>query len=181
MADFEKAFEKTLKLEGGYSNNPLDSGGETMWGITEATARGMGYQGEMRKLPLALAKKFYKTGYWDSILLDRVTSQVLAENLFDCAVNCGTGTSVRFLQRALNVLNDREKKWNDIEKDGIMGQKTLGAAQSALNSAGGETALVKLFNGLRVAYYVEIAEKREKNEAFVLGWILHRILLEVKR
>ena len=36
MSVFEKAFSHTLGLEGKYSNNPNDTGGETMWGITKA-------------------------------------------------------------------------------------------------------------------------------------------------
>lgn len=36
MSNFEKAFTHTLGLEGKYSNNPHDTGGETMWGITKA-------------------------------------------------------------------------------------------------------------------------------------------------
>ena len=39
-----------LALEGGYTNNPHDRGGETHWGITEATARANGYNGEMKAL-----------------------------------------------------------------------------------------------------------------------------------
>lgn len=39
-----------LSIEGGYSNNPDDRGGETNWGITKATARANGYQGEMKAL-----------------------------------------------------------------------------------------------------------------------------------
>ena len=39
-----------LSIEGGYSNNPADRGGETNWGITKATARANGYQGEMKAL-----------------------------------------------------------------------------------------------------------------------------------
>ena len=34
MADFEKAFAKIIKAEGGYVNNPNDKGGETYMGIT---------------------------------------------------------------------------------------------------------------------------------------------------
>ena len=33
MAQFEPAFEKTMKFEGGYANNPADRGGETYRGI----------------------------------------------------------------------------------------------------------------------------------------------------
>ena len=37
MADFEKAYKRTMKNEGGafgYSNNPKDPGGETIMGIS---------------------------------------------------------------------------------------------------------------------------------------------------
>ena len=38
MTNFEKAFAHTLGLEGKYSNNPNDTGGETMCGIAKVLA-----------------------------------------------------------------------------------------------------------------------------------------------
>lgn len=181
MADFNSALAKTLNLEGGYSNNPYDTGGKTMYGITEATARAYGYQGEMRNLSLEFAKDVYRRGYWSSIRLDEVSSQLLAENLFDCGVNCGTKTAIRFLQRALNVLNKRATKWSDIEINGEMNDSTIQCLVAALKSKSMETSLIKLFNVLRGEYYVRIAEKREANEEFMLGWILHRLHIEVRK
>jgi len=78
LADFEKAVAKTLSLEGGYVNDPADPGGPTKYGITEATARAHGYIGDMRDLPLDLAKKIYKESYWDVARLDEVDSQLIA-------------------------------------------------------------------------------------------------------
>ncbi len=34
MADFDTAFERTLRCEGGYANDPVDRGGETWRGIS---------------------------------------------------------------------------------------------------------------------------------------------------
>jgi lysozyme family protein len=45
MSLFDREFEKLIDVEGGYTNNPDDSGGETMWGVTIAVARRNGYTG----------------------------------------------------------------------------------------------------------------------------------------
>ena len=181
MADFEKAITKTLKLEGGYANNKYDTGGKTMYGITEAVARGWGYKGEMKDLPLYIAKNIYKVGYWDANRLSDVPNQLLAENIFDAGVNCGIGMAGLFLQRALNLLNRRGTLWPDIAVDGKIGSGTIGALKKALTVPGLETGIIKLYNILRGAYYVQIAEKRVENEEFMLGWILHRVMLEVDK
>jgi lysozyme family protein len=176
MADFERAFTKTLALEGGYANDPDDAGGETMYGITEATARNYGYTGKMKDLPLSFAKEVYRKGYWRN--LDNINSQRLAEFVFDCGVNCGVGTAVKFLQRALNVLNNRGTLWPDLVVDGKIGPATINAANVATRKGYMEKALLKLYNVIRGYYYVTICEKREANEKFALGWILHRLLEE---
>lgn len=179
MADFEKAFQKTLMLEGGYANNPYDRGGETKYGITLATARAWGFKGEMKDLPLEFAKRVYKIGYWDANRLTDLGDQRLAENIFDTGVNCGVGMAGLFLQRALNLLNKRATLWADVTIDGKVGSKTVVTTNAALTKPGMAEGLVKLYNILRGAYYVQICESRQENEEFMLGWILHRIWLKV--
>ena len=39
----------------------------------------------------------------------------------------------------------------------------------------GEVVLVRALNSLQGAFYVELAEKRQKDEAFVYGWLLNRV------
>ena len=56
MNSFDDAFDALIGNEGGYSNNPKDPGGETMWGITARVARAAGYTGPMRDLPRDTAK-----------------------------------------------------------------------------------------------------------------------------
>ncbi len=55
--NFDTAFTKVLGHEGGFSDHPDDPGGKTRFGVTEAVARRVGYKGEMRELPLDLAKQ----------------------------------------------------------------------------------------------------------------------------
>ena len=180
MADFEPAFQKTLRLEGGYSDDPADRGGRTRYGISEATARAYGYQGEMAALPLDWARRIYKAGYWDAAQLDGCPSQLSAENLFDCGVHCGVATAGRLLQQALNLLNQRAALWPELTVDGAIGPRTLAALQAAL-ARGMEADLVKTFNLYRGRHYLEIGAADSGQERFELGWLRNRVWLDVRK
>lgn len=171
--------EDVINIEGGYVDNPNDSGGPTNYGITESTAREFGYTGHMRNMSEAEAKQIYKQLYWDELYLDQISqySEGLAFELFDTGVNCGTGTAAVFLQRVLNILNDQERYYNDIMTDGIIGQKTLEAFYNfkAVRGQEGLKVLTKLIDSLQGARYVILAEQREKDEDFIYGWAKHRL------
>jgi lysozyme family protein len=117
--DFDAAFRRLLGSEGGYVNHPNDPGGETMWGVTLTVARQYGYAGAMKDLPVDLAKKIYRAGYWDSVKADELPDAVRYA-VFDAAVNSGTGQASRWLQRALGVADD-----------GKIGPMTIAAARAA--------------------------------------------------
>ena len=107
---------RVLRSEGGYSNDPRDPGGETMWGITLRVARKNGYMGSMKFLPREMAVSFYETEYWLPIRGDDLPLAI-ASPLFDAAVNSGPEQAIKFLQRALGVV-----------PDGVFGPVTLAAA-----------------------------------------------------
>ena len=112
--NFDAAFDKLIKHEGGYSDHAADPGGKTRYGITEAVAREAGYQGDMRDLPLDLAKQIYKDKYWVEALPPDVRYVV-----FDAAVNSGPAQAAKWLQRACGVIDD-----------GVIGPQTIQAAQA---------------------------------------------------
>lgn len=116
---FLRCVNRVLSHEGGYSDNPSDPGGKTMFGITERTARRNGYTGEMRFLPRETAIAIYEAEYWTPIRGDEL-SPALAFPLFDCAVNSGPPLAIKLLQTSLGVLSD-----------GIFGPKTLAALDAA--------------------------------------------------
>jgi lysozyme family protein len=111
VSAFDDAFTALIGNEGGYSNNPLDPGGETMWGITERVARATGYGGEMRALPLAAAKAIAKQRYWDIARCDDLDPRV-AFDVFDTVFN--GGHAVEWLQQAAGA-----------DVDGVIGPATL--------------------------------------------------------
>ena len=72
----KKRVDYTIIIEGGYVNDPSDSGGETKYGITYHTARkysstftdyvtsaGTTWNGDMRTMPVEFARDVYVTGY----------------------------------------------------------------------------------------------------------------------
>ena len=114
--NFDTAFSLLLGHEGDYSDHPDDPGGKTRYGVTEAVAREVGYKGDMRELPLELAQRIYRAKYWDEVQADFLPAGIRYV-MFDAAVNSGPGQAVRWLQKALGVV-----------EDGILGPKTLAAA-----------------------------------------------------
>lgn len=165
---------EVLRNEGGYVDDPRDSGGETMFGITVAVARANGYNGAMKNLPQALARDIYRKRYVEGPGFDRVMplSTHIAAELVDTGVNMGPTVAGRFLQRALNGLEDA-----GLLVDGDVGNKTVAALNLFLKKRGkeGETRLLALLNALQGTRYIELAEGRSANRAFLFGW-LARIL-----
>jgi lysozyme family protein len=114
--NFDTAFSLLLGHEGDFSDHEDDTGGKTRYGVTEAVAREVGYKGDMRELPLDLAKRIYLERYWKPIRADDLPPGV-RYIVFDGAVNSGPAQATRWLQRALGVT-----------ADGVIGPKTLAAA-----------------------------------------------------
>lgn len=119
MMNFDQAFTTLLTYEGEFSDHAADPGGRTRFGITETVAREAGYRGDMRELPLDLAKRIYKGRYWDHVRADELPEAVRYA-VFDAAVNSGPRQAVRWLQRAAGVT-----------ADGIIGPQTLAAVRAA--------------------------------------------------
>jgi len=172
----ETIINDIISIEGGYVNDPSDSGGETNYGITVAVARSFGYTGEMRDLPRELAFDIYVGKYWDAILGDKMfdISVMVTAEMIDTAVNMGPARAITFLQRSLNVLNMRAKMYPDLIVDGAIGDKTIHALHEYVFLRE-ENILTRMLNCLQGAFYVELAERREKDEKYVYGWFKNRV------
>lgn len=177
---FLEAWAETGRAEGGYANDPDDSGGETNWGITVAVARQYGYDDLMIDMPCEVAEDIAKKVYWDTLELDTIAemSAPIAKELFDSGFNMGQKRPIRFIQRSLNALNRGGQDYPDQEVDGILGSKTLSALNIFLKRRKeSETIILRCLNGLQLAFYMSLVERREKDEKFLNGWILNRVVI----
>jgi lysozyme family protein len=171
-----KIINAILAAEGGYTNDPTDSGGATRFGITENVARAYGYFDSMKELSRDTAFVIYADKYWNSVRGDDLLalSEAVAAEVVDTAVNMGVKRAGKFLQRSLNALNDRGRLYDDITVDGNVGPVTVARLKTCLLERD-ESVLVKMLNCLQGAFYVELAERREKDERFIYGWFKNRV------
>ena len=181
-AQFNPAFSITVGLEGSYSNDPLDPGGPTKFGIEQAEARAYGYMGDMQDFPIETAQLIYKAGYWNPLGLDTCDDQQTANEMFDAAVNCGVGTAAEWMQRALNALGKDDgvdtQLWPLLTVDGHFGVDSMTALNLCLSVSPHYTqVLQEAFNCLKGASYIMDTEKNAKLRRFFLGWISNRITL----
>jgi lysozyme family protein len=177
--DADTLIDGVIGREGGYSNHAADRGGATRWGITEAVARAHGYRGEMRAFPRAEAVSLYKRIYWTRPGLDRVNEIAprIAAELFDTGVNMGPGVAASFLHRALNALNRGGSDYADLAPAVGIDDATVAALSIFLarRAPYGERILMKALEALQGERYLDLAERRPANEAFLYGWLTNRI------
>jgi lysozyme family protein len=173
-----------LEREGStYTNDPRDSGGPTKWGVTQDTlSQYLGHpatEQDVQELDHERAFGVYYTQYVRKPRFDEIAeiSPPIAEELIDTGVNCGTAVAAMFLQRALNALNLSATRYPDLDVDGNVGGGTLSALQTYLawRGAEGESVLLTALNCLQGERYIELAEKRPKDEAYVYGWLRARV------
>lgn len=121
--NFDTCLEETLRHEGGWADDPDDSGGATMKGVTIGTfAQFKGRKvtkAELRAISDADLRTIYRRKYWDKVRGDDLPAG-LDLVAFDAAVNSGPARGSRWLQAALGVT-----------ADGKIGPVTLAAAQEA--------------------------------------------------
>lgn len=129
MANVDFLLPFILKFEGGFVNDPADSGGATNKGVTIAAWRSVGYDKDgdgdidVQDLKLISNKdvrdRVLKPHYWDRWKADQIQSQKIANILVDWVWGSGTN-GIKIPQRLLGVA-----------VDGIVGAKTLAAVNAA--------------------------------------------------
>ena len=162
-------------VEGGYSNNPADPGGETNHGVTVQVARDAGYTGPMRDLPKEFAQQLYARDYIERPNFHRVIalSPAVGEELVDAGVNAGPGRAARWFQQSLNHLSRGGADYPLVATDGQVGAKTLAAYQALERKRGRVKScelVLKLLDAQQGAHYMSL-----NKPVFIVGWADKRL------
>lgn len=178
-AFFESVVDKVIAAEKGYVDHPSDKGGPTNFGITQTVARANGYVGDMRLLPLSLARTIYKKRYIVEPRFDQVSmiSEAIGTEMIDTGVNMGPATAAIWLQRWVNGFNAGGSRYADVFVDGRIGPVTLNSLQMFLEWRGkaGVTAMLRGLNGVQAAKYLALAEADKSQRDFLFGWVMNRV------
>ena len=157
MADYKILKPFILKWEGGFVNDPNDSGGATNKGVTLATFRR--YKGESASVDDLKAitdedwNAIFKTMYWDKVKANEINSQAVANLLVDWYWMSGTN-AIKYVQRLIGTT-----------EDGIVGKQTL-----ARLNAKGDGLVLPIYN-YRKDFYHRIVASRPSQKRFLRGWI----------
>ena len=193
MNRFDTAYNKVMVIEGGYSVDKDDPGGETYkgisrifnpawagWVIIDSYKNNYNFpeclDGDANLQELV--RYIYKKKYYDPYLGDQL-DEAIAEEMFDQAVNLGVPKAIEHLQRALNILNTRKTPndlYPNIAADGNFGAETLKAYNECVKIRGSKL-LFNVLNGFQAKRYIELMEATPIKEKYI-GWF-NRI--EVKR
>lgn len=172
MAEFSKAYAKTSAFEGGYSNHPNDRGGETykgiarnmwpQWGGWKIIDRYKGSPISSKQMTKVLAgsveledmvEAFYRAHFWKPIMGDDIISQIVADNIYDFAVNSGVSRAVRYAQRIVGAV-----------EDGVMGPRTIKAINQNIHR------FVPEYKEARLSFVRKIVTRDESQRDFLRGW-----------
>lgn len=164
MADIRKLAPFILKWEGAFSNDPLDSGGATMKGITLATYKAYRKEKGLSTPTIEDLKKIsdlewmtiLKEKYWNPWQADRIGYQPVANLLVDWGWGSGPATAIKQFQGLVRL-----------HQDGIAGNQTL----SAINNYPDKTELFNRIMNARKDFYVAIIKQNPAQIKFLSGWL----------
>ena len=163
--------EETVKVEGGFVNDPDDRGGATNMGVTQETySNYIGRKAtvdEIENMRISEAVEIYYQNYWQAGKVDLLPDR-LQHAYFDLLVQHGPRHAGRILQQA--AVN---RGWlAESEVDGIVGPGTRAAVQTlTLDDLMTERAVFYsnlIFDGSSY-------RKRTNQTKYIRGWMNNRV------
>lgn len=176
---FEKTLSHTLTFEGGYVNDPADSGGETFrgvsrrnnpnwagWPLIDAAKKSVGtsaaainkfFQGNQNMADLVAS--IYQQNYYAPVA-KLGAPELATDKAFDAAVNVGVGQAVKFAQAIVGTA-----------ADGAIGPKTLAAVADYFRQSGAVGKFLAAFCKAQEAFYRGIVSRKPSQAKFLNGWL----------
>ena len=164
-AKFDSVIGNTLKSEGGYSNHPLDRGGETNYGITKSFMEDYKYalpggkSKPIRDLTVDDARSLYKA-MWDKYKLGYIRDKNLAYVMNDYMINSYAHTVIKRIQEILN------RNGASLKADGLMGPMTL----DAIHNCDPQWLIDEIIKN-RYNHYRDDVQRNPLQRNFYKGWI----------
>jgi len=178
---------RTIKIEGGLTEDPRDGGGVTNYGVSlrwalrqlradpsQARWLDIDHDGHVDRrdiegLTVDEAADIYFADWWLTGWFDQAVPVIMAWKCFDVAVNTGPKRSAIILQKALVVVGER------VGVDAIVGPLTI-AAVAAQNGRDSGVALLGAVRAGQAAFYRRLAVLEPRLSDYLKGWLIRAAL-----
>lgn len=177
MDKFETAYSFTARWEGGLTDDAMDAGGITNFGVSFEFLKDCANLDSVKLLCLGIktpvtrktivdlrqdqARDIFRWRFWEVPGYERYALP-LAVVLFDCSVNHGVSRAIKLAQKAFNSLG----VGSALVVDGIQGPLTKAALESV-----DALELAKAIVSERKAFYQAIVASRPSQKVFLRGWL----------
>ncbi len=180
---FSKALKQIKRSEGGYVFDPDDVGGETYVGISRKFFpkwKGWKILDHYKKHSPRNIKtntiylnsdldrfieEFYLKYFWKPLKCDKIKNPIIAEHLFDCGINLGKKSAVKFFQETMNHLPGGSA----LVIDGLIGPKTIGAINEE------PKIFANYLVHYRIGLYFSKCYKKQVKFKYLKGWCLRSL------
>lgn len=173
---FRNAMSRTAVFEDGWSDDPVDRGGKTKYGVTEATWNAFHKpllpEKRIEDITKLDAEAVFWKMYWVDAGLDDLDAAAIPQQVlnavFDAGVHHGPGTAAKMLQVAYNTV--RYPDGPILKADGVLGPLTRGALTRLLFKSENERALLGAMALDRGRYMSAIIAKDDTQRRYIRGW-----------
>lgn len=151
MLTINDIISNEIKLEGAPTNDPIDAGGKTAFGISKAANPKAWKNGPPSE---AQARAIYQSKYVDQPGFNKITDPQLQAQLVDYGVNSGPMIAIQKLQAILGV-----------PVDGVLGPATLVAI------AASTLPLNNLLVVARIRMISKLVQAKPSDLKYLSGWL----------
>lgn|SRR3990172_6920665 len=161
---FKKCIAVVLKSEGGWVDDPHDTGGETNYGIADAGDGQIDGKADLdgdgtgdvliKQMTRDQAIEAYYLRYWRKMKLQDIHQEEAILQVFDFGINAGMRTAIRIAQKIAGAT-----------VDGLPGPETT----ARINEYPGD--FLAEYKQARKEYYYALVRHKKENERFIKGWI----------
>ena len=167
---FPEAYAVVLKHEGGYTNDPVDRGGATSFGISLAFLKSGNIDidgdgdvdiDDIKAIRNNHAENIYRTFFWDKNRYNEIENKTVAIKLFDTAVNVGASRCHKILRDTLNAIIVGKLEVNGKMDDEVM--DIINIIEPKM--------LLEEFRIQQANFYQSLVTKTPKYKKFIAGWL----------
>lgn len=179
-ADIRPALIETFGNEGGRQCEKSDPGNrypDGRWGCTDFGLSPRAYPNKPERADIEYVARIYERDFWKPLHLDKVKSQIVANAVFDAAINQGGPTwqkkLVEGLQECINLASTSQT--DVVAVDGKFGPRTV----EMMNKVDQVDLYVNII-GLQYERYRQVVKKNPRMKVWYRGW-MHRVARTVTK